>query len=266
MTRPIIIAEGGINHLCDIELAKEMIWRSQNAGADIFKVQLYNPKELLDPDIFSDEDWEAILQSELTYEQAKELRDYCDELDIEFMASAFDHERLGWLEALGVKRHKIASRSIFDLRYLNAVRSCRKPVIISLGWGKERHVDDRLLETYYKKTDVIGYESLTTIRDRLTTTYRELDTSFLYCVSKYPTMLEDLKDMPIDFELSLYHGFSDHTPGMAAALVALSRGASIIEKHVTIDKTLPGPDQEGSIDFFELESICNFRDAVYKMN
>jgi len=253
--RPQIIAEVGINHCGKMSIAKRAIELAKLYGADVAKFQLYQPERLLNKtDYPSFGHWQAIRESELSFKQAKELKDYCDLVGIEFMASAFDFERLGWLEDFGVKRHKIASRSIYDSAYCQAVKNTYKPYLVSTGWVRE---DNPLGETPRQTWERIGR--------------KEFKAEWLYCVSKYPTKLEELQFHHYLFTTQLskkwewYDGFSDHTIGLTAAKVAISLGAKIIEKHFTLNRSLPGPDQAGSIEPLELKELCKFRDGFVEI-
>ena len=216
------IAEIGHNFNGDISLAKKMIWEAKKCGADIAKFQLYDIDTIKKP---GDSHYQELKDSQLTREQLKELAIECKRIGIEFMASAFDITRVGWLEEVGVKRHKIASRSIFNEELIDNMLMTGKPIIASLGkWDKKRFP---------------GFKA-----------------DFLYCVSIYPTKDEDLDDFPQKF--SKYAGFSDHTIGTKWAKLAIDRGARIIEKHFTLDKNMFGCDQAGSAEPSELKDICEY--------
>jgi N-acetylneuraminate synthase/N,N'-diacetyllegionaminate synthase len=165
-------------------------------------------------------------QAQLSREQADALARYCQELGIEFMASAFDLERLRWCEELGVKRHKIASRSVHDQVLLRAAVATGKDLIVSLGMWEGA-----------------AWPIIPT-KGRV---------DFLYCVAKYPAPLEELHLGSVDF--TRFAGFSDHSVGLDAALVAIARGAGIIEKHFTLDKTAHGPDHRCSMEPLELAEL-----------
>ena len=224
-----IIAEIGQNHNGDIGLAKELIQAAAENGAEVAKFQLYDAKALFPK---NDNPWyEYNCKTELSREQLVELYEECSRVDIEFMASAFDVERIGWLESLGAKRYKIASRSINEQPLIQALINTGKPLIASLGmWSDE-------------KFPVINSKD---------------DVDFLYCVSKYPTELTELHFNDISF--TRYAGFSDHTIGTTAAITACVRGSKILEKHFTLDKTMCGPDHAGSMEPEELKRISSFRD------
>lgn len=245
--RPLIIAEVGINHGGNLQMAMKMIYMAKQAGADIVKFQLYKPESLLNKFEFDAEDWQQILQSELSWAQLQKLALYCDALDVEFMASAFDLQHLGWLEQLGVLKHKIASRSVYDKDYCTAVIKTGKPYMVSCGWIKENNP--------LKEPVHLTMKRFTGGRRR----------KFLYCISKYPTPLQDVQFNLNTFKGLTYDGFSDHTEGITAAITALAYGAQVIEKHFTLDKDLPGPDHQGSATPKELFHLCQYRDELSQM-
>lgn len=246
MERCEIIAEAGINHNGNMDVAKKLITLSRVGGADMVKFQLYDPRKLLNEKDFKAEDWEMVLRSELTFEQTKELKEYSDKMNIEFLASAFDEERLGWLEELGVKRHKIASRSLYDYDYVEKVISKNKETFVSMGYLDLEKED-------FNKT-------LHRLR------VSEQKTKLLYCISKYPTPFEDLQINENTFKSGGYFGFSDHTQGTAASTIAMVYGARIIEKHITLDRKASGPDHSCSIVPTELALLTTFRDNLIEIN
>ena len=179
---------------------REMIRQAKQAGADVAKFQFYDAAALLGTA------WQYL---ELSRDDARRIKDWCDEEEIEFMASVFDEERLDWLEEVGVRRHKIASPTVVKNPALcKRILALDKPTIVSLGqWqGAEKPFGES---------------------DRI---------SYLYCKSKYPAMLEDMTDFPADFGADGLAGYSDHTLGTELCLLAVARGARIIEKHFTLDK------------------------------
>lgn len=221
-----IIAEIGQNHNGDMRLAKELIRSAKENGADIAKFQLFDTDYIFKPEF---EWYKEAKQAELTKEQLKELFKECQKVGIEFLASVFDPERVRWTEEIGMKRYKIASRSIYDQELLKAVAKTGKDMIISLGMYKGKE---------FPKIKTKGR------------------VFFLYCVAKYPTHYQDLDFPNVDF--NKYSGFSDHTLGIEAALVAMARGAKIIEKHLTLDKNMPGPDHKSSMEPKELRELVNY--------
>lgn len=236
--RPItIIAELGINHNGDMERACEMIEVAKSCGAEVAKFQIYIPERVLDlkkPRIV--EHWDTIKAAELSFKDVRLLKDVCDAEGIEFFASVFHPDRVEWTEQIEVERYKIASRSIYDMELAFAIAATGKSIILSWGYHELRK----------------GYPVLINHQaawDR---------TKHLYCISKYPTPLNELQ---LNFG-GRYDGFSDHTMGITASIVAMSLGATIIEKHFTLSRKLPGCDQSCSIEPSELRQLCDMRDEI----
>ncbi len=219
----LIIAEIGQNHNGDMEIARQLINAAKEGGADIAKFQLYHVDAIFPP---SFQWYKEAKEAQLSKGQAFELAGYCQKAGIEFMASVFDTERVDWCQEIGMKRYKIASRSIYDKELVDAIAGTGKDIIASLGMYQGKRFP------------------------RINTQGR---VDFLYCVAKYPTLPEDLNFLAVDF--NKYSGFSDHTIGIAAALVAVARGAKIIEKHFTLDKRMHGPDHAGSMEPHELKQL-----------
>lgn len=244
MSRQIeIIAEIGVNHNGDMQVATDLIWQCKRAGADVAKFQLYDPR--IRPDINEHKWKDVLLQSRLTKRQVMQLANECQKADIEFMASCFDIERVEWCELVGIKRYKIASKSIYDEELAEAIAKTGKPVIISMGRVNQK----------------IGSPSIERIKQG--------NICELYCVSSYPAQWEDLAFNIISrgggFWKFVYDGFSDHTPGITASIVAMGLGAKIIEKHVTLSRTMPGPDHSFSLLPEELAELCQHRDIVERI-
>ena len=228
-----VIAEIGQNHNGDMELAKELIYAAKENGADVAKFQFYDVDSIFKPDF---EWYAATKKSEVTKEQAFELALTCRRAGIEFMASVFDVERVRWCEEIGMQRYKIASRSVRHRPLIEAVSATGKDIIVSLGMW-----------------DGAGFPVVPT----------KARVDYLYCVAKYPTSPADLNFQSVDF--TRYAGFSDHTIGIDAALVAIARGATILEKHFTLSKRMPGPDHSGSMEPQELAQIRKFADSFVQI-
>jgi sialic acid synthase SpsE len=226
-----IIAEIGQNHNGDMRLAKRLIAEAKAAGASVAKFQVYGARALFPKE--GNEWFDYNCRTELTRADVEMLAQECARVGIEFMASVFDVERVDWLHRVGMRRYKIASRSVTDQPVLEACAATGRRLIVSLGmWRGEAFPD----------ISAPG------------------GVDFLYCISKYPTPLADLKLGRVDF--ARYAGFSDHTIGVEAAMAALARGARIIEKHFTLDKTMYGPDHACSMTPAELATLCRFRDRL----
>ncbi len=222
----LIIAEIGQNHNGDMEIARKLISAAKEGGADIAKFQLYDVDSIF-PLTF--EWYKEAKQAQLTREQVQEMADFCKKVGIEFMASVFDTERVTWCQDIGMKRYKIASRSIYDRQLIDAIADTGKDIIVSLGMYRDKG---------FPRIDTGGR------------------VDFLYCIAEYPTAPEDLNFLEVDF--NKYSGFSDHTIGIEAALVAMARGARIIEKHFTLDKQMRGPDHLISMEPDELRQMVDF--------
>ena len=229
-----IIAEIGQNYDGSLENAIELIKLAKLSGADIAKFQIFNPVE-----IFTEEDnpwWEYNLANELSKDDVSKLNAECVKQGIEFMASVFDLERLQWVLDLGVKRVKIASRSINDQQLIEASVESGKEVIISLGhWNGS----------------ILPYQQHKNVRH-------------LHCISKYPTELAEINLRGVDF--SSVDGFSDHSIGVTASVYAMCNGARLIEKHFTDDQTKPGPDHGCSATPEEMAFLCKLRDELSLMS
>lgn len=219
----MIIAECGINHFGNMEIARELIRQAKLSGADYAKFQLYDVdrvfpnKRIMARGI----NWyESVKPTQLTKEEAKMLFDYGNEMGIEVFFSVFDAERIKWCEEIGVKRYKIAYSQWRNL----------------FLW---EHLPNLIISAPYK------------IKNKTT----------LYCIPKYPTQLKDLKFNSISF--SDFDGFSDHTIGIEASMIALSRGARIIEKHFCLTRERDGSDIPLSITPSELKQLVDFAKKVY---
>jgi len=231
-----IIAEIGINHNGNIHLAHELIRQAAIAGADAAKFQAYSVDALFGPDGEdpNPEIHAGVKPLEFNKEQFAQLKDWCDEEGIEFMCSVFDEERLQWMEDLGVKRHKIASR----------VSKLNRPLAEKMvATGKECYMS-------------LGFNSVALDKS-------PDNVKYLYCVSEYPTEYKSLNFPPVfgDF----YYGFSDHTLGIEASLVAVARGAKLIEKHFTLSKATPGFDHICSITPDELADLVKYSRLMQKV-
>jgi sialic acid synthase SpsE len=226
-----IIAEIGQNHNGDMQLAQRLIAEAKAAGADVAKFQVYDAHALFSKQ--GNEWFDYNCRTELSRNEVETLARECEREGIEFMASVFDVERVAWLKGVGMRRYKIASRSVKDRALIEAVSATGKPMLVSLGmWDGA---------DFPQIASPGGVE-------------------YLYCVSKYPTEMFDLHFGKVDF--ARYAGFSDHTLGIDAAMIALSRGARIIEKHFTVDKAMYGPDHSGSMTPSELEALSQFRNNL----
>jgi N,N'-diacetyllegionaminate synthase len=233
----LIVAEIASNWEGSISKAKKLIKECKKAGANAVKFQMWRAHDLYDS---SHPNWKEIKKSEITFKKAQELKKYADEQKIEFFCSAFYPEAINILEKLNVKKYKIASRTCllkdpFALETLISKSLTKKSVIISMGMGGNKQ--------------------------KIKNIFKNNDTIFCYCISKYPTKFNE-----IDWKKAIkYDGFSDHTIGIAAPILFTTlkkiNGSKkiIIEKHVKLLNS-KGPDASSSLDITKFtEMISNIR-------
>lgn len=222
-----IISEIHPQHIGSIDEAKRMILYSKLGGADFVKVQLYDSKLL-----FNDNKRNYI---QLTKKEFFELNNYSKQIGINFFASIFDRSKIDWCEEANINFYKIASRTVKDKKLCKEIISLKKKVFISLGMHK----------------------------DLKSMPYSGKNITYFYCVSNYPTQLDELK-MP-NFENSKIKGYSDHTIGTAACIYAASKGAEYIEKHFSCNKSLNIDTQQAhtcSMDYNDLSEIRRNVDSI----
>ncbi len=226
----LVIAEIGINHQSNMGLAKKLIRKAHESGASIAKFQLYDVDTLFPTKeiVVDGRNWyKEVKQTQLSFEQVSWLEETCEEIGIEFLASTFDQERLGWLEDLGVKRHKAGVRATSDRRLLEEMAATGKEVFVSLNEGKS-----------------LGFSLRGNIK-------------YLYCVPQYPTPTTNFHLSKVDF--SKFSGLSSHYPGIEPAMVAISKGAKVIEVHFCLSrKKLYNPDITSSVEPNELSRLVEF--------
>jgi N,N'-diacetyllegionaminate synthase len=247
-----IIAEAGVNHNGSFDKALGLIQVAKDAGADAVKFQTAVPELVMTRDAVKAEyQIQTTEENETQLEMAKKihlpldaygkLKEKCDRLEIEFMSTAFDDVSIETLRKLGLKRVKIPSGEITNLPYLRQVGRMGKPVVMSTGMATLQEVEaamNVLLEAGVKKNDL----------------------TILHCNTQYPTPMADvnLKSMlTIRDELGVKIGYSDHTLGIEVPIAAVALGATVIEKHFTLDCTLPGPDHAASLEPNELNKMIS---------
>lgn len=249
MKKVLIIAEAGVNHNGDINLAKKLIEQAAKAGADVVKFQTFKAnscvsmsakkaKYQLETTAKEESQLEMIQKLELSYESHFELMKHCKKHGIAFLSTPFDLESVEFLKGLDLPYFKIPSGEITNLPYLKAVAKCKKKVLLSTGMANLGEIEAAL--TILRKN---GTRNIT----------------LLHCNTEYPTPFEDvnlnaLKTLKEAFKLEV--GYSDHTEGIVASLGAVALGAVVIEKHFTLDKTMEGPDHRASLEFEELRALC----------
>lgn len=245
-----IIAEAGVNHNGSLKTAKKMVDVAVASGVDAIKFQTFNAKSVvskfapkagyqLRATDKSESQLKMIKKLELSLSALKELLQYCGKRKIAFLSSAFDLESIDSLARLGLKIFKVPSGEITNLPYLRKIGSLRKKIIVATGMADLKEVRtalDILVKSGTEQENIV----------------------VLHCNTEYPTPFEDanlLAMLTIRDGLRVRVGYSDHTLGIEAGIAAAALGASVIEKHFTLNKNMPGPDHKASLNPKELESL-----------
>lgn len=260
MNKTFIIAEAGVNHNGSIELAKELIAKGAEAGVDAVKFQSFKADKLVTVNAEKAEyqvantgnsqesQYQMIKKLELDYAKHQELMDYATSLGVMFLSSAFDLESIDLLKDLGLGVFKIPSGEITNLPYLRKTAKTGKKVILSTGMSTLGEIEEAL--------DVLKENGAKEI-------------TVLHCNTEYPTPMSDvnltaMNTMKEAFKVPV--GYSDHTLGIEVPIAAVALGATVIEKHFTLDKTMEGPDHKASLEPDELKqmvtSIRNIEQAL----
>jgi N,N'-diacetyllegionaminate synthase len=260
-SRVLIIAEAGVNHNGDIALAKKLINAAAECGADFVKFQTFTASKLVtrkakkaDYQINgtgnSDSQYEMLEKLELSFEDFRNLSEYCRELKIGFLSTGFDESSLKFLVGIGMDYIKIPSGEITNLPYLQYIGGLEKKIILSTGMSDIGEVEDAI--------DVL--ESSGVIRANITV---------LHCNTEYPTPMRDvnLRAMQtIGYAFKVAVGYSDHTQGLEVPLAAVALGAKIIEKHLTLSHEMSGPDHSASMEPREFsEMVAAIRNVELAM-
>lgn len=250
MERVIIIAEAGVNHNGSMELAKEMVRKAKEADVDYIKFQTFVPKKLVsqyaDKADYQKEttggdqsQLQMLEKLALTYDDFLELRNYCKEVGIGFISTPFDLDSIDFLETFDMDFWKVPSGEVTNLPYLEKIGKTGRDVVISTGMCEMSEIIDSL-----KVLEESGSGKITV----------------LHCNTEYPTPYGDvnLKAMlHIGRETEKPIGYSDHTLGIEIPLAAVALGATVIEKHFTLDKTMEGPDHRASLEPEELKAMVS---------
>lgn len=248
MKKVLIIAEAGVNHNGSIELAKKLIDAAALAGVDYVKFQSFKAENLVSKDAKKaeyqqknmadgdDSQFTMLKKLELSPEQHIELIAYCNEKGIKFFSTAFDLESIDFLASLKLGLWKIPSGEITNYPYLKQIALKKEPVILSTGMCDMTDIDNAI--------QVLLKFGVT--KEQITV---------LHCNTEYPTPMHDvnlnaMKAIADKFEVNI--GYSDHTKGIEVPIAAVALGATVIEKHFTLDKTMEGPDHKASLEPQEL--------------
>ena len=247
-----IIAEAGVNHNGSIELACRLIDVASESGANAVKFQTFKAENLVSKNAQkaeyqkqttnpSESQFNMLKKLELDANAHKRLIDYCKKKDIIFLSTPFDHESIDLLDKLKLQIFKIPSGEITNLTYLRHIGSLNKKVILSTGMSDLKEIGDAI-----KILTNAG-----TLKENITV---------LHANTMYPTPMEDvnLRAMQtIQNKFDVAVGYSDHTLGIEVDIAAVAMGATIIEKHFTLDKTMDGPDHKSSISPEELKAMVS---------
>lgn len=252
MNKTFIIGEAGSNHNGDFLTAIKLIDIAKDSGCDAVKFQLFTSSELYakcTPDFAGYKNINKLMRKlELPKFWIHKLMMYCTDIGIEFMVTPFDKVSVDYIDTLGVEKFKISGFESTDLDFVDYVLSKRKPTIITVGIGYN-------INTMSNIINLIKENNYTQ------------DITLLYCNHSYPTPFEDLGLDTINVMKEKYGeivnvGFSDHTKGILAPSIAVAKGASVIEKHFTINRNHSGPDHNFSLDPQELkEMVSNIRNV-----
>jgi len=268
-----VIAEAGVNHNGDLGLARELVDRAADAGANAVKFQTFDAKKLasrLAPKAgyqkqttaAGESQFEMLCKLELPREWHYELRDQAQARGIEFLSTAFDADSLDFLETLGMPFYKVPSGELTNGPLLWKFARQRRPLVVSTGMATLSEVELALAVIAHafnaeaEPTDVDEvWQCLSRANWRQSLQGR---VTLLHCTSQYPTPMHEVNLKAMDtlvHAFGLPVGYSDHTSGILIPVAAVARGAVLIEKHFTLDRTMPGPDHQASLEPDELERM-----------
>lgn len=249
----LIIAEAGVNHNGSIAIAKQLVDRAVDAGVDIIKFQTFKSEKLVSKSARQaeyqqrnigkkDEGQYAMLKRlELSEQAHEELIAYCKERNIRFFSTAFDMDSIDYLHSLNLGLWKIPSGEITNYPYLKKIAQYGEPIILSTGMCESQDIANALkvlLDNGVKKEQI----------------------TILHCNTEYPTPMQDVNlraMLTIEKEFGVKVGYSDHTKGIEVPIAAVALGATVIEKHFTLDRTMEGPDHKASLEPDELKAMVS---------
>ncbi|MDR1470959.1 MAG: N-acetylneuraminate synthase [Synergistaceae bacterium] len=271
----LIIAEAGVNHNGSLDMALEMVDVAAECGADTIKFQTFKPEMVVCKNAAKAEYQSAatgtgesqldmIRRYELSESAHRAIIERCRRRGIEFFSTPFDSESVDLLVSLGLERLKIPSGEITNWPLLRHIGSTGKPVIMSTGMSTLDEVRAAmgvyLLGALAPLVTPSGAEAEKIFSSEEGRGHLEKNLTLLHCTTQYPTPYEDVNLRAMDLladEFGLPVGYSDHTGGIAVSVAAAARGASVIEKHFTLGKNLPGPDHRASADPEELMALVS---------
>lgn len=252
MGKTMIIAEAGVNHNGSMELARQLIDTAEVAAVDYIKFQTFKAQTLVNRSAVqadyqrknigkAESQLDMLKKLELSFPDFITLDEYCKGKGIRFLSTPFDPESIDFLASLGMDYMKVPSGEITNLPYLRKIALTGIPVIMSTGMCTLGMIEDALNVLY---TNGLSTEDIT----------------LLHCNTEYPTPMVDVNLRAMETLRSAFGtkvGYSDHTKGIEVPIAAVAMGATVIEKHFTLDKTLPGPDHVASLDPTELKAMVD---------
>lgn len=252
MSDVIVIAEAGVNHNGDLQMAHRLIDVAADAGADYVKFQTFRADQVVTQDAAkalyqtkrtgdAESQLDMLRRLELTHCDHMELIEHCQSAGIKFFSTAFDDDSLAMLSTMDLDLIKIPSGEITNLPYLRRIGRLQRPVILSTGMSTLGEIE----------AAIAVLERAGSVREHVTV---------LHCNTQYPTPMQDVNlraMLTIRDALKVQVGYSDHTLGIEIPIAAVALGARVIEKHFTIDRTLPGPDHAASLEPAELKSMLS---------
>lgn len=257
------IAEAGVNHNGDLALALDMVDAAADAGADAIKFQTFTAEKLVSPaaqkadyqkrETGEGNQFDMLKALELSHDGHGQLFDRCTERGIEFMSTPFDTDALDFLVNLGMNRLKVPSGELVNHPFLRKIAAKNRAIILSTGMAT--------MDEIHEAIEVIA---IARAAQGLVMPLAEMLT-ILHCTSNYPAACSDVNlraMLTIGRETGMPIGYSDHTLGMAVSTAAVGMGATVIEKHFTTDRALPGPDHRASLSVDEMAAlIAQIRDV-----
>lgn len=244
-----IIAEAGVNHNGSLDLACRLVDAAKAAGADCIKFQTFRAQNLVSrnagkadyqKDTTGDgSQADMLTKLELSYDAFSRLKQYCEEVGITFLSTPFDLESAAFLDQLGVPFWKIPSGEVTNLPYLEALAKTGRPVVMSTGMCEMDEIE----------------AALRVLREHETS-----DIRLLHCNTEYPTPFADVNLRAMETMRNAFGvevGYSDHTKGIEVPIAAAALGATIIEKHFTLDQNMDGPDHKASLEPEELAAMVS---------
>ena len=254
MNHVLIIAEAGVNHNGSIEIAKQLVDKAVEAGVDVVKFQTFKAEKLVSKSakqaeyqkknmgkVADDSQYNMLKKLELSEKDHQTLIDYCNKKKVKFFSTPFDLESIDYLHSLNLGLWKIPSGEITNYPYIKRIAQCGEPVILSTGMCE---LDDVTAAMNALIKNGVNREQIT----------------ILHCNTEYPTPYEDvnLKAMlELQEKYQVKVGYSDHTRGIEVPIAAVALGATVIEKHFTLDRNMPGPDHKASLEPEELKAMVS---------